>query len=225
MISPTSGSAALMEATAAICSRLSTGRDWLLELGDDRLDALLDAALDAHRVGPGADVLEAFGDDRLGKNDGGRRAVAGDVVGLGRDLLEELRAHVLERILELDVAGDRDAVVGDRGRAVLLVEDDVAALRPERDPDGVGEAIDAVLEAAPGHLIEQELLGHGVRCPFRVRGSLAGIGRQDAGVETRPTVGLDDGQDVLLADDQQVLAVDLEFGAGVLGVEDLVAPP
>ena len=30
MISPTSGSAALMEATAAICSRLSTGRDWRL---------------------------------------------------------------------------------------------------------------------------------------------------------------------------------------------------
>src|SRR6185503_9419677 len=34
---------------------------------------------------------------------------------------------------------------------------------------------------------------------------------------------LDDGEDVLLADDQQLIAVDLELGPGVLGVEDLVA--
>src|SRR5258708_28716494 len=33
----------------------------------------------------------------------------------------------------------------------------------------------------------------------------------------------DDRQDVLLADDEEILAVDLEFRAGVLGVEDLVA--
>ena len=47
MISPTSGSAALIDATAAICSRLSTGLATALDLVDDRLDALLDAALDA----------------------------------------------------------------------------------------------------------------------------------------------------------------------------------
>ena len=41
------------------------GTGLLSELSDDRLDTLLDAALDAHRVGPGADVLETFGDDRL----------------------------------------------------------------------------------------------------------------------------------------------------------------
>ena len=32
----------------------------------------------------------------------------------------------------------------------------------------------------------------------------------------------DDRQDVLLADDEEILALDLELGAGVLGVEDLV---
>ena len=168
MISPTSGSAALMDGDGRDLLAVVDRARLLLELGDDRLDALLDAALDAHRVGAGADVLEALGDDGLGEHDGGRGAVAGDVVGLGRDLLEELRAHVLERILELDLRGDGHAVVGDRGRAVLLVEHDVAALGPERDADRVGEAVDAALEAAPGHLVEQELLGHGVRCPFRV---------------------------------------------------------
>ena len=155
-----------MAATAAICSRLSTGRACLRDLRDDGLDGLLDAALDDHRVGPGADVPEALGDDRLAEHDRGGRAVAGDVVGLGRDLLEELRAHVLERIVELDVASDRDAVVGDRRRTELLVEDDVAALRADRDLDGVGETIDAALERATSGLVEDELLSQFV-CPSR----------------------------------------------------------
>ena len=50
-----------MAATAAICSRLSTGRATALDLVDDGLDGLLDAALDDHRVGAGGDVAEAFG--------------------------------------------------------------------------------------------------------------------------------------------------------------------
>ena len=158
MSSPTSGSAALIAATAAICSRLSTGRDCFLISVDDGVDGLLDAALDDHRVGPGGHDAEALGDHRLAEHDRGGRAVAGDVVGLGRDFLEELGAHVLERVFELDVAGDRDAVVGDRRGAELLVEDDVAALRPDRDPDGVGEAIDALLERATSGLVEDELL-------------------------------------------------------------------
>src|SRR6266566_9814328 len=39
---------------------------------------------------------------------------------------------------------------------------------------------------------------------------------------TRSSV-LDDGEDVLLAHDEELVAVDLELGPGVLGVEDLVA--
>ena len=107
-------------------------------------------------LAPAVTFAEALGDDRLAEHDRGRRAVAGDVVGLGRDFLEELRAHVLERVVELDVAGDRHAVVGDRRRAELLVEDDVAALRAERDLDRVGEAVDAALERATSRLVEDE---------------------------------------------------------------------
>ena len=131
MISPTSGSAAEMAATAAIWSRELTG------------------------------LAEAFGDDGLAEHHGGRRAVTGDVIRLGGDFLEKLRAHVLERIFELDVAGDGDAIVGDGGRAELLVEDDVAALGTDRHLDGVGEAVDAALERTPGGVIENDLLGHG----------------------------------------------------------------
>ena len=162
MISPTSGSAALIAATAAICSRLLTGDAVLLELGDDDLDGLLDAALDDHRVGAGGDDPEALADHRLAEDDRGGRAVAGDVVGLGRDFLEKLRAHVLERVVELDVASDRDAVVGDRRRAELLVEDDVPALGADRHLDRVGEAVNALLERATSGLVECELLS---QCP------------------------------------------------------------
>ena len=98
---------------------------------------------------------------RLGDHGRGGRAVAGDVVGLGGDLLGQLGAEVLERVVELDLTGDGHAVVGDGRRAPLLVEDDVAALGAERHLDGVGEGVDAALEGSAGMLVELEDLGHG----------------------------------------------------------------
>ena len=129
-----------------------------LEVLDDRVDGLLDAALERHRVRAGGDVLQALADDRLGEHGRGRRAVAGDVVRRRGDLADELRALVLEDVLDLDLAGDRDAVVRDRRRAELLVEHDVAALRAERHLDRVGEDVDAALERAARILVELQLL-------------------------------------------------------------------
>jgi hypothetical protein len=83
-----------------------------------------------------------------------------DVVGLGGDLLGELGADVLEGILELDLLGDGHAVVGDRGGAEPLVQDDVPALGPERDLDRVREGIDATLECVTSLFIEEQLLCH-----------------------------------------------------------------
>ena len=110
-----------------------------LEVVDDPADGRLDAALERHRVGAGGDVLQTLADDRLRQHGRRRRAVARDVVRRRRDLAHELRALVLEDVLDLDLARDRDAVVRDRRRAELLVEHDVAALRAERHLDGVGE--------------------------------------------------------------------------------------
>ncbi len=135
---------------------------------DDRVDGLLDAAADGERVGAGADVLQALGHDDLGEQRGGGGAVAGDVVGLDGDFLDELGAHVLERVVELDLLGDGHAVVGDGRRAELLLKDDVAALRAERDLDGVGELVDAGGEAVASFLVETDLLSH-ARNPLSVR--------------------------------------------------------
>src|SRR5207244_712412 len=108
-------------------------------------------------------------DQRLGQDGRGRRAVTGDVVRLLRDLLDQLGADLLVRVLELDLLGDGDTVVGDRGGAPLLLEDDVPALGAEGHLDGVGELVHPALEAAPRLLVERDDLGH-VKWSSRTRG-------------------------------------------------------
>ncbi len=115
----------------------------LLERLDDGLDGLVDAALDLHRVVTGGDELAALAVDRLREDGGGRGAVAGDVARLRGHFAHHLGAHVLEAVLELDLLGDRDAVLGHRRRAEALLDDDVAALGAERDLDRVGQGVDA----------------------------------------------------------------------------------
>ena len=158
----------------------------LAELLGDRLDGRLDAVLEAHRVGAGGHGAQALVDHGLGQHGGGGGAVTGDVVGLGGDLLGQLGAEVLERVVELDLAGDGDAVVGDGRGAPLLVEHDVAAPGAEGDLDGVGELVDAALEGAAGVLVELEDLGHAgsfvaqlvvIRRPLGRPGRNAGPGR------------------------------------------------
>ena len=155
-------------------SFLPVGRDAdLLELLDDRGDGLVDAALDGHRVRAGGDVLEAFAEDRLREHGGGRGAVAGDVRRLGRDFLHHLRAHVLERIGELDLLGDGDAVLGDGRGAELLVDDDVPALGAEGDLHRLGELVDAALERRARVDVEMEFFAAMVQNPLVVS-SLSG---------------------------------------------------
>ena len=76
--------------------------------------------------------------------------------------LHHLRAHVLELVLELDLLGDGDAVLGDARGAEGLLEHDVAALGPERHLDGIGENVDAAQHALAGVLRELDVFGcHG----------------------------------------------------------------
>ena len=148
-----------MAATRAIWSLPATSLRLLVaEVVDDLLDRLLDAAAQGQRVGAGGHVLQALADDRLGQQGGGGGAVTGDVVGRGRDLADELGALVLEDVLDLDLAGDGDAVVGDRRRAELFVEHDVATFGAEGDLDGVGDGIDAGLQGPSGLLCVLQLL-------------------------------------------------------------------
>ena len=130
-----------------------TGRVLVQRFGDGAC-AGLDAALQRHRVCAGSDVLHTLVDDRLTEHRSGGRAVTGDVVRLGGDLLGELGADVLEGEPELDVLGDRDTVVGDRGSAELFVQHHVAALRPQCDLHGVCQRVDTVAQRLACLLVE-----------------------------------------------------------------------
>ena len=128
------------------------------QVRDDLVDGRLDPASQGQRVGAGGNVLEAVADDRLGQQRRRRRAVTGDVVGRRGDLADELSALVLEDVLDLDLAGDGDAVVGDGRRAELLVEDDVATLGAKRDLDRVCDRVDAGLQGGARFLVVLQLL-------------------------------------------------------------------
>src|SRR5206468_12652611 len=107
------------------------------------------ASLYVHLVGAGDNVLRAYAVDRLREHRRGRRAVTRGVGRLARHFADHLRAHVLERVLEVDFFRDGYAILGDRRRSELLVEDDVAAFGTERHLDGVGELIDAAQHGLP----------------------------------------------------------------------------
>src|SRR5205823_12478144 len=129
---------------------------------DNGVDRLLDPALERHRIRTGGYILQALAHNRLCEQRRRRRAVTRDVVRRRRDLAHELRALVLEDVLDLDLTRDRDAVVRDRRSAELLVEHDVAPLRAKGDPDRIGDNVHAALERATGVLVElQFLVRHG----------------------------------------------------------------
>ena len=113
-----------------------------------RFNGLVDAALQAHRVCAGGDVLQAFLVD--GRRQDGRRggSVAGDIIGLGGDFFYHLGAHVLKGILELDFLRNGDPVLRDGGRAEFLVDDDISSPGSQGNLDGVGELLDT-LEHGP----------------------------------------------------------------------------
>ena len=161
MSSPISCDWAEIAATWAISALPPTSRAVRRQLGRHGLYGGVDPLLEVHRGSARRDVAQALADHGLGQDGGRGGAVAGHVVGLGRDLLGQLGAKVLVGVVELDLTSDGHPVVGDRRRAELLVDDDVAALGAEGHLDGVSERVDAALEAAPGFLVELEGLGHG----------------------------------------------------------------
>ncbi|MNN21662.1 hypothetical protein D3C81_1349920 [compost metagenome] len=117
-------------------------------------DGLVDAALQVHRVHAGGDGLKALLHDGLSQDGGGGGAVARVVVRLGGDFADHLGAHVLEGVFQLDLFGDRDAVLGRARGAEGLLDHDVAALRTERHLDGVSQDVDALQHLVAGVGVE-----------------------------------------------------------------------
>src|SRR5207245_392582 len=142
-----STSSAIMSNGRPACAPFSKigSRALLLQGLHYPLHGALDAALERHRIRAGRDRLQALAENRLGEHRRGGRPVARQVRRLGRDFLHHLGAHVFDRILELDLFGDGDAVLGHRWVAELLVDDDVPTLGAERDLHRFGQLVHAPL--------------------------------------------------------------------------------
>ena len=98
-------------------------------------------------------------------NDNVFGAVACSVVGLGSNFADELCAHVFSSLFQLDLLGDGNTVVGDQRSAVLLVEDDVAALRTDGDFNGVSELVDTAEQSISGFNALYDFLCHDLYSP------------------------------------------------------------
>src|SRR6267154_2363182 len=127
---------------------------------DGDFHGLLDAALESGGAGAGGDSLDALAEDSLSEHGRGGRAVTGNVGSLGSDFTDHLRAHVLEGIAEFDFLGYGHAVLGDDGRAELLLDHRVAALGAEGNLHCVGEGIHAAQNRLAGILTCYNLLRH-----------------------------------------------------------------
>jgi hypothetical protein len=95
----------------------------------------------------------------------GGGAVTGLIRGPRGDLAHQLRAHVLELVLELDILGDGHAVLGDARRTERLVEQDVAAFRAERHAHGMGQSVDPAQHPVARIDGEFDFLGRHVGIP------------------------------------------------------------
>ena len=104
----------------------------------------------------------------MSENSGGGGAVTGDIVGLLSGFLEELRAHVLERIFEFNFLGDGNTVVGDAGGAELAIDRHVASLGSEGGGYRICNDIHAVLKLAAGFFGKYQLFSCHNSLPFSI---------------------------------------------------------
>ena len=148
-----------MAATWAISCDVAQGLAMLLELGHHGLDGQLDAALEVHRVHAAGQVAQAFLDHAVRQHGGGGGAVAGHLAGARGHLAQQLRAHVLEPVFQLDRLGHQHAGIHDLRRAEVALQNDGAPARPQRDLDGLGQRVDAAADLVAGGVVEEELLG------------------------------------------------------------------
>src|SRR5439155_10689879 len=153
-------------------------------------------------------TLHAFAEDGLRQNGRGGGAVAGDVGGLRSNLAHHLRAHVLERILQLDLFGHSDAVFGDGRSAELFLQDDVAALGTQRHLHGVGQLIYTAQDRLAGIFAIYDL--------FCCHGSISLSLRLFTGA-------FDHTQHFVLAHDHVFVAVHFDVGPGILAEQDAIA--
>ena len=99
------------------------------ELGHGRVGRQIDSTLQVHGIHAGRDALKPLPHDRLGEYGRGRGAISRFIGGFRGHLLDELRAHVLKLVLELDLLRNRHPVLGHDRCPEALLEQRIATFR------------------------------------------------------------------------------------------------
>ena len=74
----------------------------------------------------------------LSQDGGSGRTIAGDVVGLVGDFIDELGTGILFLVLKFDLTGDGDTIVDDLRRSISGIQGDISAFWTQSEFDGVG---------------------------------------------------------------------------------------
>lgn len=157
---------------------LLAGGDLLLvcaEVLNDGLNSGLGTAPQVHGVASGGNVLNGLREDGTSEDGGGCGTVTSDLVGLGGNVLEETSTEVLELVLKSDSLGNGDTIcclsvhvlqhlhkskhtLGDLGRAVAGLDQDVATLGAEGCRDSASDCVDTLEQGSTALNAKLELL-------------------------------------------------------------------
>ena len=110
-----------------------------LERLDGGLGGTIQTALDVDGTGAGHDVSHAVGKDGVRQDRRRARSVTDVLAGLLGGLAQHLGAEVFLRILEVELLGDRHAVVADERHAPFLLDQNGLGFWTQRDADGICE--------------------------------------------------------------------------------------
>src|SRR5208283_1616834 len=212
---------------------------FLVETSGNGQNRFLDAALDRHWIGASSNGFHTLAVDCLGENGSGGGAVAGDVRGLRSNFADHLGAHVLNAIGQIDFLGNSNAVLGDGGRAEFLLNHNVAALGAEGNFHSISQNVDAAKNRLAGFFSVNNLFCHICLllldvCRQCLRNFLFGRGRAPSPHKQlfarsggfllgRAGGSGQDAENFFFAHDDEVFAIDLDFGAGILAEENAVA--
>ena len=120
--------------------------DWscqLRDLGGGCIHGFANTAREGHGIGTRCDHFQAFAIDCFAQDRGRGRTIASDIIGLAGCLFDQLRPEVFKRIIQFDVLGNRNPVLGNFWRAPTFIEDGIPPPWSKRTSDGASQFADA----------------------------------------------------------------------------------
>src|ERR1019366_7285770 len=131
-----------------------------IDVAANRVDSLLNPAFHGHRIRAGRDGPDALTIDGLGQNCSGCRTVTGNVGRFAGDFANHLSADVLQAVLEFDLFRNGDAVLRDRRRSELLLDNYVSPSGAESYLNSVRQQVHAAQDRLPRLFSVYDLFCH-----------------------------------------------------------------